>query len=303
MKVCIGIATYNRCEVLPKAIEFALQQDYSDKVIFVADDASTDATDTLRSRFPEVRWYRFDSNVGYRDARNHLMRHADADLYISLDDDSWFLSPTSISDTVAIFVERPQLAALGFDILREMPASVDATDQSLVKARTFIGCGHALRLPFVREVGFYCDLPMSYGAEEVDLCLRLLDAGYEVLRTNEIKVWHEKSLTERDVRSLFAQAVCNVLGVTVTRYPLGYLAVVLPVQLIRNLLLGLFFALKRQSSRSKYDAELVRQHGRWVYLLSGARGILQFVRALPAILASRRPVSYRTFTDFLRRSR
>ena len=88
MKVLIGITTHNRADVLSKSIQSALDQNYSEKEVAVFDDASSDDTPLLRSRFPDVSWYRVEKNEGYLAARNKLMRETNADFYFSLDDDA-----------------------------------------------------------------------------------------------------------------------------------------------------------------------------------------------------------------------
>src|SRR5438094_9815344 len=117
LKVLIGITTKNRATILPKAIESALNQDYLHKEIAVLDDASTDQTIKLKSRYPDVRWCRSESTLGIAEARNRLMENAEADLYFSLDDDAWFVNGDEISIGVGVLKERPNVAALAYDIL------------------------------------------------------------------------------------------------------------------------------------------------------------------------------------------
>src|SRR5437762_12405020 len=48
-------------------------------------------------------------------------------------------------------------------------------------------------LSAAREVGLYEANPGSYGVEEKDLCLRLLDAGYKIVKLSGVHVWHDKT--------------------------------------------------------------------------------------------------------------
>jgi glycosyltransferase involved in cell wall biosynthesis len=91
-EVLIGIVTRNRHGILPKAIESALRQRYPRLQVAVLDDGSEDDTPQLRSRYPAVRWIRWEHSRGYLEARNHLMSDYDADFYVSLDDDAWFIN-------------------------------------------------------------------------------------------------------------------------------------------------------------------------------------------------------------------
>lgn len=150
-KVLIGIATHNRAELLVRAIESALSQDYPDKEVAVFDDGSSDGTTLLKVRFPQVNWYAEETSVGCVRARNSLMRGTDAEFFFSLDDDAWFIEGDEISVGVAFMKARPHVAALAYDILsaeRPVPGPRVAPRIS----HLFVGCGAMLRLAAVREV-------------------------------------------------------------------------------------------------------------------------------------------------------
>src|SRR5436853_1462944 len=98
----------------------------------------------------------------------------------------------------------------------------------------FVGCGHVLRLSAVREVGGYEAVPGSYGGEEKDLCLRLLDAGYQLVKLPGVHVWHDKTLVARDLVAQHRSGVCNDLVLTLRRTPTLLLPVALLVKLYRH---------------------------------------------------------------------
>jgi glycosyltransferase involved in cell wall biosynthesis len=115
--VLIGIVTRNRYGVVPKAIDSALRQGYPRFRVAVLDDGSEDETPQLRSRYPAVRWIRWERSRGYLEARNYLMRDGDADFYLSLDDDAWFISGDEVSIAIRHMKMNPKVAAVAFDIL------------------------------------------------------------------------------------------------------------------------------------------------------------------------------------------
>src|SRR5258706_10059229 len=96
VQVLVGISTFNRADILPKAIASALGQSYPWTIVGVLDDGSTDSTPVIAKRFPQVEWMRW-ANQGYSPARNHLMLNSPADYYVSLDDDAWFLEGDEIA--------------------------------------------------------------------------------------------------------------------------------------------------------------------------------------------------------------
>jgi len=280
VKVLIGITTFNRADILARAIQSALDQDYADKEVAVFDDASTDNTSIMRERFPSVRWYRADTNQGYLAARNKLMSKTEADLYFSLDDDAWFLERDEVSLGVRLMKQRPEVAALAYDILT--PDRPDAVSRSEpVHTHTFIGCGHMLRLAPVREVGYYTPNPGFYGSEEKDLCVRLLDCGHEIMLLPGVHVWHDKSSEARDLAAQHRSGVCNDFVFALRRCPLPMALWLIPGKVMSHLRFGINNGLLRPC----------------------LKGMAMFCAALPSVASTRKPVSSTAFHEYLRRSR
>jgi glycosyltransferase involved in cell wall biosynthesis len=283
MKILLGISTHNRADILPKAIESALAQSWPDKEIAVFDDASTDATPALRERFPHVRWERSETPRGYVFARNKMMRETDADLYASLDDDSWFLRNDELSLAVRVFQKHPEAAAVAYDILSpERPNPVERGPME--RSHLFIGCGHVVQLDAARQAGFYAAFPGAYGVEEKDLCLRLMDAGREIYRLPGVHVWHDKTAIARDLAAQHRSGVANDLAFLARRCPMPLLMAALP----RGILAHLRFAWRRRSEG---------------FLGPCLKGLGLFAQTLPATLRTREAVRSATFREFIRRSR
>jgi GT2 family glycosyltransferase len=280
MKVLIGITTHNRADILAMSIQSALDQDYPNKEVAVFDDASTDDTPLIRSRFPTVTWYRTENNQGYLASRNQLMRETDGEFYFSLDDDAWFIKGDEITRGVELMSQRPEIAAVAFDILSP-DRSKTVTRTSPFKTNVFIGCGHMLRISAVREVSYYAPNPGNYGAEETDLCVRLLDRKYEILYLPGVHVWHDKSSLARKSDEQYSSAVCNDLAFALRRCPFPMILAGIPVKLLSHLR----FAIRNQLFHA--------------YL----SGLTKFFRALPAIVSARKPVSNWAMLEFRRRSK
>jgi GT2 family glycosyltransferase len=278
-EVLVGIVTRNRHGVLPKAIESALRQRYPRLRVAVLDDGSEDDTPQLRSRYPAVRWIRWERSRGYLEARNYLMRESDADFYLSLDDDAWFISGDEISIAVQYMEMNPKLAAEAFDILS--PDRQKASPRSEPRpTHMFIGCGHILRVSAVRECGFYVAGPGHYGSEEIDLCIRLLDRNWEVHFLPGVHIWHDKTTVARDIAAQHRSGVCNDLAFAARRCPFPLVLGIMPVKLINHVLFS------------------VRNH----LLKSCLAGLgLFFSRALD-VWSSREAVRAPTFLEFIRRS-
>lgn len=280
MKVLIGIVTYNRADILCKAIQSALHQDYSHKEVAVYDDASSDKTWQLKEKFPQVRWVRASGQQGYLPARNHLMRETDADFYVSLDDDAWFTRGDEISIAIELMREHPEVAAIAFDTLSpDYPQ--DRERSSPIKTHMFIGCGHLVRLAAVHNVGYYTPSPGFYGGEEKDLCIRLINRNFEVMLLPGVHVWHDKTMEARDISAQHRSGVCNDFVFVLRRCPFPMLLWLLPMKFLSHLRFSTTHGLLRPC----------------------LQGMMLFIMNAPRLLSTRSPVTLASFREFRRRSR
>ena len=265
--VLVGIATHNRADLLRKAIGSALDQIYRQLRVAVIDDGSTDSTPALREKFAALWWRRWDPAQGHIKARNCMMLTANEDFYVSLDDDAWFLDGDEIATAVQHFEQHPKTAAIAFDIL-----SPDKPDRKPGRSArctaAFIGCGHMLRVSVVKQLGGYSEFPGIYGCEEMDLCLRILDAGHDIVELGGVHVWHEKTLLARDRAHQRRSGVCNDLAVAWRRAPLAILVPAIVWKALRHLI----FALKTDG------------------VVACLQGIFDFARASPRLWRGRAAV-------------
>lgn len=275
--VLVGIVTWNRAEVLPKAVASALAQTYPNLQVALIDNASTDATNDLAVRFSTVQWIRWQENRGHMAARNYFMAMEGAAYFVSLDDDAWFLQGDEICIAVDYLEQHRQVAAVAFDILSpDRPEAARRTEPH--PTGMFIGCGHVLRLSAVREVGGYEAAPGSYGGEEKDLCLRLLDAGYQIVKLPGVHVWHDKTPVARDFPAQYCSGVCNDLVLALRRTP----AMLLPMALLVKLYRHWRFSLRNGLTES---------------CLQGFR---LFFGSIPQVWKTRHPVKVATLRAFVR---
>lgn len=279
-RVLVGIVTHNRARLLKRAIVSVLEQDFPNVEIAVVDDGSTDSTGALQADYPGVQWSRLAVPHGYLEARNLLMRASTATFFVSLDDDSWFLSGDEVATAVTYLEQNPRIGALAFDILSP-DRSAKRSRSGARAAPTFIGCGHVVRLSAVREVGLYAPNPGTYGGEEKDLTVRLLDKGWDVHELPGVHVWHEKTSMARDSGAQHSSGVCNDLVFALRRIPLPWLIWKLPLKVASHLR----FALSRR---------LVRPC---------LRGLALFITSWAAAWRTREPVRAATLREFQRRSR
>ena len=256
MKILIGITTKNRASILPKAIDSALMQDYLDKEIWIFDDASNDNTLSLKNQYPQVKWIHSEESKGLMFARSFFMSQTTFELFCSLDDDAWFIEPDSLSKAVKLFSASKRVAAVGFDMLDRQNSVPKVINPSVSLTNSFIGCGHIVLCAAAQEVGLYTLAPGYYGSEEKDLCLRLIDKDYLILKYNSEYVWHDKTDIERDLHLQHRSGVCNDLVFAYRRTPKLYLFPAIASKIIKQLLFSFSYKttnLNGSTARGIYD--------------------------------------------------
>jgi len=239
-KVLIGITSKNRASILPKAIESGLNQHYERKEISVYDDHSTDSTPDLVKEYPNVKWHLSKEERGYLFARNLFLQTTDADYYCSLDDDSWFLKNNHLQQAVNYMDMNPSAAVLAFKIFSNDLRKEIKRGNTIVETNNFIGCGHMLRVSAVRSVGNYAVNPGDYGGEEKDLCIRLIDSGFKIIRFPDVEIWHDKTSIARDLLKQHRSSVCNDLVFAYRRIPGLILVPIFIYKLFSNFRFALF---------------------------------------------------------------
>jgi glycosyltransferase involved in cell wall biosynthesis len=100
--ISIIIPTYNQSNLISKAVESVLAQDYSNIELIVADDASTDNTEQVMESFvkqhPTVQYVRHAKNLGRVNNYHHALNHLAHGNYVGiLDGDDYYINSSYIS--------------------------------------------------------------------------------------------------------------------------------------------------------------------------------------------------------------
>lgn len=100
-EISIVIPTFNRADMLGEAIASALAQTGVELEVVVSDNASTDHTAAVVSRFgsdARLRYFRNECNVGMvANWRLAIYERARADCFVLLSDDDYFTDPTYLA--------------------------------------------------------------------------------------------------------------------------------------------------------------------------------------------------------------
>jgi glycosyltransferase involved in cell wall biosynthesis len=106
-KISIVTPTYNRSNVLPRAIESVLQQTFQDYEYIVVDDGSTDNTREVVADYNDERinYIKLDCNKGFATALNRGIKTAEGEFISFLDSDDEYLR-TRLEKTNRILEDR-----------------------------------------------------------------------------------------------------------------------------------------------------------------------------------------------------
>lgn len=89
MNISVVIPTYNRYEVLKRALTSVFAQTYQPSEVIVIDDGSTDTTQQITQDFPDIKYF-YQKNSGVSSARNLGIKKSSFEWIAFLDsDDEW----------------------------------------------------------------------------------------------------------------------------------------------------------------------------------------------------------------------
>jgi glycosyltransferase involved in cell wall biosynthesis len=115
--VTVLITTFNRAQLLRKALDSALAQDYpaQRREILVVDDGSTDDTAAVVAQYGDAVRYVYQQNGGINAAAGRGFAEARGEIVAQLDSDDWWY-PTKLSATVPLFERHADVAAVLHDL-------------------------------------------------------------------------------------------------------------------------------------------------------------------------------------------
>ncbi len=231
------IVTHNRAAELREALESVARQSFAPSEIVVVDNGSTDATLEVVSAFAlsrsDVVYRRLDRNVGPSVGRNLAFESAKGQILINLDDDSTLIGDDAPRLIVERFSRDPSIGVLAFKVIAPSgdmrPKEFPTFDRSLdpdqeFDTTYFCGAGAALRRDVFEEVGGY--LPQFFiGLEELELSLRILDAGYRIVYFPQVVVIHKKTTLARlPMAEFVTRELQNRFEMNVRHLPWHYVA-------------------------------------------------------------------------------
>lgn len=114
IKVSVLIPVYNGAPFIERAIKSILQQTYSNFELILLNDASTDNSETIISRFSDsrIKYHKNQNNLGISASRNKLMDLAQGEYLAVMDNDDLSM-PQRLAQQVEFLDNHQDVAMLG----------------------------------------------------------------------------------------------------------------------------------------------------------------------------------------------
>ncbi len=218
-KVAVVILNWNGRKYLDQFLPSVLASSYPNLEIIIGDNASTDdSVSFLKVNYPQLRIIQNDQNYGFAGGYNRILAQVDADYFVLLNSDVE-VSENWIDPVIQLMETKPQIAAaqpkilsyhdkrsfeyagaagglidfLGYPFCRGR--IFDTLEKDLgqydVAKEVFWASGAALFIKKTAwiEIGGF-DEDFFAHMEEIDLCWRLKNRGYQIWYCPDAKVYH-----------------------------------------------------------------------------------------------------------------
>src|SRR5438132_1674504 len=198
--ISVVICAYNAADTLDECLRHTCALAYPNLDILVVDDGSTDTTVEIVERHSRARLVTIDHaglsvarNEGYREAAGEIIAYLDSDAYPTPE---WpfYLALAMEEDSVAGAggpnVPPPDDPEGAQRVARAPggPVHVLIADQ---RAEHLPGCNMAFRREVLEQLGGF-DPVYTAAGDDVDLCWRVLDRGWDIGFHPAALVWHHR---------------------------------------------------------------------------------------------------------------
>lgn len=203
-RISVVVCAYNAAATIGECLDSLVGSDYPNLEVIVCDDGSTDGTPELARHYP-VQLLEL-SHAGLATARNRGIAASTGDIVAFLDSDAachaeWpYYLALSLEDENVVGAGGPNLPFpdAGF-VERAVAESPGGPVEVLVsddRAEHVPGCNMAFRKDALDEIGCF-DPVYTAAGDDVDVCWKLLDRGYEIAFSPAAQVLHHRRGTVR----------------------------------------------------------------------------------------------------------
>jgi glycosyltransferase involved in cell wall biosynthesis len=197
--VSVVVCAYQAEDTIGECLRSLTELDYPNYEVMVVDDGSTDATAKIASRFPVRLLPRGRlglsgaRNVGLEEAEGEIVAYIDADAQADPDWLTYLALALEVPGTAGVGGPNPvppddPLVAQCVARAPGGPIHVLLDDE---RAEHVPGCNMAFWRERLVEIGGFDPIYRAAG-DDVDVCWKLLDRGYEIRFHTSAVVWHRR---------------------------------------------------------------------------------------------------------------
>ncbi len=198
--ISVVVCAYNAAATLDECLRHTCALDYPNLEIIVVDDGSSDGTAAIARRHPRAKLVEIEHR-GLSVARNEGFRAASGELVAYLDSDAY--PPPEWPYYLALGLDGPTVGGtggpnvppvddpLGAQMVARAPGGPVHVLLSDDRAEHIPGCNMAFWKELLEEVGGFDPVYTSAG-DDVDLCWRVLDRGWDIAFHPAALVWHHR---------------------------------------------------------------------------------------------------------------
>lgn len=204
-RASVVIATHNRDEELAVCLKSLWRQTIPLEVIVMDDLPGKNTAEVVASSFPGASYYNNDAGRGPAFQRNEGIRKATCEIVFPFDDDVELINSRTIEASLSYF-QNLKIGAIGIPF-KNVRISEEIHQHPLSETQqihSFVGAAHAVRRSSFLKVGGFRS-HFFYMGEEGDLCIRMMDAGLEVVSAKVPEIHHFESPRRNSRRA----AVCG----------------------------------------------------------------------------------------------
>ncbi|MCC5839083.1 MAG: glycosyltransferase family 2 protein [Opitutales bacterium] len=200
MSFSVAIATHNRASDLEHTLAQLRRLDpWPTEILVCADGCSDRTVELVREGFPECRLIENETTLGSVASRDRLMREAEGELVLLIDDDSYPMEENFVALARSVMRDAPEVAVLSFpQRTDEFPETLDQSNFGpSQQVASFANSGALLRRSVYEQLPGFAKIFFHRYAEP-DYVLQCMEAGYEVCLYTGLTIRHHTVPAMRD---------------------------------------------------------------------------------------------------------
>jgi len=248
--ITVVILSWNRKEEVIQTLTNLSMSRFRNFEVILVDNSSSDGTvEAVSKAFPEVRTIRlpdnrglYGYNVGFANARGKYV--------VVLDDDS-HPARESLGKIARAFREDrdKKIGIIAMEIVNSSTGRIVTESWPEGDWITFWGCGAAIRKELLDDLGGYDEDFFIY-ANEYDLAIRAMDAGWRVVYRPDIVAYHRECKKHRSWKRTGLTGARNEAWFHIKHFPWYIIPVLSVITCSRYLIKGIT---KRSASYAAYS--------------------------------------------------